>query len=123
MEAQCMIKILLTSDIHLGAESPSIPIRASDRLMTLKKIITLAKDHDVLLIAGDLFNSHNPEESLVSDVSRLFAYLKKQGTTVLISPGEHECEGTTLPSFFSVLDAHRVFESASDAPYEYSKDS
>jgi DNA repair protein SbcD/Mre11 len=117
-----MIKILLTSDIHLGAESSAVPIRTSDRLMTLKKIVTLAKDHDLLLIAGDLFDSHTPEKSLISEVSRLFSYLKKQGTTILISPGEHECEGTVLPSFFNALEAHRVFESAFDEPFEYCKD-
>jgi DNA repair protein SbcD/Mre11 len=122
MEAQRMIKILLTSDIHLGAESSSIPIRTSDRLMTLKKITTLAKDHDLLLIAGDLFDSHTPDATLVADVSRLFTYLKKQDTTILLSPGEHECESASLPPFFKELDAHRVFESASDAPYEFIKE-
>jgi DNA repair exonuclease SbcCD nuclease subunit len=117
-----MVKVLLTSDLHLGIQQTDLPIRTAERLITLKKIISLAKDHDLLLIAGDLFNSESPDEDILSEVIKLFAYLKKQGTTILISPGEHECGSGKIPDFFQTLGSDKIFDKASDEPFEYRKD-
>lgn len=117
-----MIKILLTSDIHLGVSSDKIPVFTPDRILTFKKISSLAKDHDLLLIAGDLFNSMNPDEQLINETSRLFAYLKKNNTTILLSPGEHEYDGSKPGSFLYRLGADRVFDGNTLEPFEYIKD-
>ena len=50
-----MMKILLMADLHLGAVSPDTGIDDSVRLDTFKKIVSLAHEHDILIIAGDLF--------------------------------------------------------------------
>jgi DNA repair exonuclease SbcCD nuclease subunit len=117
-----MVKVLLTSDLHLGFQQSDLPIRTAERIITLKKIVSLAKEHDLLLIAGDLFHTESPDEEIVSEVTRLFAYLKKHGTTIIFSPGEHECGSGKIPDFFQTLGADKIFDKISVEPFEYRKD-
>lgn len=59
------VKILHCADIHIGAEESFLGMRAQSRraetLITFEKIINIARENsvDILLIAGDLFNSNN----------------------------------------------------------------
>jgi DNA repair exonuclease SbcCD nuclease subunit len=117
-----MIKILLTSDIHLGVSSDKIPVFTPDRILTFKKIASLAKDHDLLLIAGDLFDNMNPDERIVAETTRLFSYLKKNNTTILLSPGEHEYDGKKPGSFLYHIGADRIFDGSTLDPFEFTKD-
>jgi len=117
-----MVKVLLTSDLHLGIQQSDLPIRTAERIITLKKIIALAKEHDLLLIAGDLFHSESPDEEIIAEVTRLFAYLKKQGTTIVFSPGEHECGSGKIPDFFQTLGSDKIFDKISVEPFEYRKE-
>ena len=73
------VKILHCADIHLGAAENFLSTRAESRraetLITFEKIINLARDRavDILLIAGDLFNSNKIEKSLIDRVFECFA--------------------------------------------------
>ena len=73
------VKILHCADIHIGAAESSLGTLAESRraetLITFEKIISLAKEQnvDILLIAGDLFNSNNIEKSFVDRVFECMA--------------------------------------------------
>jgi len=82
------IRILLTGDIHLGAEQSPVP--PSMRVNTFKKITSLAREHDLLLIAGDLLDSPAIDGNLVELISNEFKAVRAAGTEVLLSPGKGE---------------------------------
>lgn len=68
------VKILHCADLHIGAAESSLGTIAESRraetLITFEKIINLAKESkvDILLIAGDLFNSNNIEKAFTDRV-------------------------------------------------------
>lgn len=105
-----MIKILLTSDIHLGLNSDAIPVPESARLGTFRKIAALAKQHDLFLIAGDLFHYGNVNGDVLDAVAAEFRAIRERGVEVLLVPGESDLtpNGTVPPHFFS-LGASHVF--------------
>ena len=88
------IKILHCADIHIGAELASIGNKARQRkeeiLMTFDKIVSICKDENiqVLLIAGDLFQSSNMDEAVVSSVKNSLRNIPE--TIVAIAPGNHD---------------------------------
>lgn len=72
------VKILHCADLHIGAAESFLGTRSDSRqaetLITFEKIINLAKENsvDVLLIAGDLFNSNTIEKTFVDRVFECF---------------------------------------------------
>lgn len=82
------IKILLTGDIHLGAEQSPVP--PTMRVNTFKKITSLAREHDLLLIAGDLLDSPAVDDDLVELISNELKAVRAAGTEVILSPGKGE---------------------------------
>lgn len=89
-----MMKILHTGDLHLGREYKTVDSSVADfyrqaRLDALENIIQIAgnEDCDYIVIAGDLFDSHNPPASLVSTVCEA---LNKCPCPVLVLPGNHD---------------------------------
>ncbi len=76
------IRILHTSDIHIAGDNPSIEgLRA-----VVAKALEL--DVDIVLVAGDLFDS-----SRVGDeaVDLTLSELKRFGRPVVVIPGNHDC--------------------------------
>lgn len=61
------MKILITSDNHLGYEE-RYPILSSDSFITFEEILQLANTHDVDLIlqGGDLFHENRPSRHCLS---------------------------------------------------------
>ena len=89
-----MMKILHTGDLHLGREYKTVDSSVADfyrqaRLDALDNIIQIAgnEDCDYMVIAGDLFDSHNPPASLISTVCEA---LNKCPCPVLVLPGNHD---------------------------------
>jgi exonuclease SbcD len=76
-------KFIHTADIHLKNIN-------DDAYDTFVKIISLTKNKniDFLLIAGDLFDSANPDKHLVDKVKELFEFINN--CRVLITPGNHD---------------------------------
>ena len=88
------VKILHCSDIHIGAEESFLGVRAESRrretLLTFERVVDLCleKDVKVLLIAGDLFNSNNIENSFFEDVLRKIKLAN--GLKVIFAAGNHD---------------------------------
>ena len=72
------VKILHCADVHIGAAEsflgPLSKSRRAETLITFEKIISLARDKGVqiMLIAGDLFDSNNIEEGVILRVIDCF---------------------------------------------------
>jgi exonuclease SbcD len=92
------VRILHLADLHLGAAFPNMgdrgPERARDFLNAFLRAIELAcsPEHpvDLVAIAGDLFDTHDPDESLVFQVESSFERLSKAKVPVVIVPGTHD---------------------------------
>lgn len=89
-----MLRILHTGDLHLGREyknaDPAVAARYRQaRLEALGNILLIAaeKDCDYVLIAGDLFDSHNPPAALIKTVCDALA---RCACPVLVLPGNHD---------------------------------
>jgi exonuclease SbcD len=91
-----MLKILHTADIHLGAKFVSLENKgASQREQlrnTFKKIIATAIDEraNIVLIAGDLFDSNQQPQRNVDLVIEQFNLLGSNSIPVCLIPGTHD---------------------------------
>lgn len=87
------VKILHTADIHIGAQDSFLGVNAETRrfetLMTFERIIDIAKENavDLIAIAGDLFDSAAPEEVFVTAV---FKKLSECGIKTVYCAGNHD---------------------------------
>ncbi len=88
------VKILHCGDIHIGAEESFLGFKAQSRrqetLLTFERIVNLCSKTGtkVLLIAGDLFNSNNTENSFFESV---FAKIKSvPELKVIYCAGNHD---------------------------------
>jgi len=92
------IRILHLADLHLGASFLSMGERAEERgrdfLSAFLRAIDYAtgneKPVDVVVIAGDLFDTHDPEEGLVYQVEAALERLHAAGLPTLLVPGTHD---------------------------------
>ncbi len=89
-----MPTFLHTADIHLDSafsahfDAKHAEMRRREVLRCLSGIIERAKEVDLLLISGDLFDSKTPSAETVSFLKRKFAELGK--TRVFIAAGNHD---------------------------------
>lgn len=87
-----MLKILHTGDFHLDSPFTGVDLATGERLRDeLRKIfidvVELAGEHDMMLIAGDLFDcGYVSPETLALVRDSLAAY----GKPVVIAPGNHD---------------------------------
>lgn len=87
------IRVLHCADMHLGSEMTRIPEKSKERqeelLRTFRRIVKRSNEEkvDLLLIAGDLFDSSGVPRNVVSSVME---YLKEAKARVFISPGNHD---------------------------------
>jgi len=92
------IRLLHLADLHLGASFPSLGERGEERARDFLNAFLRAVDYaageakpvDFVAIAGDLFDTHDPEEGLVVQVEAAFEKLEKARVPVLIAPGTHD---------------------------------
>ena len=88
------VKILHCADLHIGAVESSLGAlalrRQAEMLITFEKIINLAKESeiDLLLIAGDLFNSNNIEKSIVDRCFECFETIPD--IKIVFAAGNHD---------------------------------
>lgn len=118
-----MLKILLTSDIHLNLRSEILPRSEKYRIETFKRISFLAKKFDLLIIAGDLFDSTDINSDLIDLIRKEFSEIRACGVEIIYTPGENELnEDKTLPSFLYNLNLTHIFSDTSNiSSYSYSK--
>jgi exonuclease SbcD len=92
------VRILHLADLHLGAVFPSMGERGSERSRDLLNAFLRAVEYaardprpaDLVVIAGDLFDTHDPEEGLVVQVESALERLAAAMVPVLIVPGTHD---------------------------------
>ncbi len=92
------IRILHLADLHLGAAFPSMGERGQERtrdflnayLRAIEFATSPQKHVDLVAIAGDLFDTHDPDEGLVFQVETSLEKLTKAGLTVVMVPGTHD---------------------------------
>jgi len=79
------LKILHTADWHLGKEE-----RTEDIFRQIEKLVTISKDYDLVIVAGDIFDN---EKSISVYGRRLKEVVEKTETPFLAILGNHEYEG------------------------------
>ena len=89
------VKIVHCGDVHLGAsggEKRNFARRRAEIKQTFLRIVDFASENsaDLLLIAGDLFDSHKISADILAEISAKFSEF---GGTVFISPGNHDYYG------------------------------
>ncbi len=119
-----MIKILFASDFHLGFKDTKLPIPEDFRLATFKRVSFLAKSHDILLIAGDLFDNANIDGEIIDIVKSEFRKIQDNGVKIICTTGENELNEHGDPlSFISNLNVTHLFlDSEGFNPYSFTKD-
>lgn len=93
-----MVRILHLADLHLGAKFKSFEENAVQRREDLSDAFKRAIDFavgkknriDVVLICGDIFDTHTPEGDEVELFRAELARLKKRGIHSLLIPGNHD---------------------------------
>jgi len=95
------MKFVHCADVHIGMEFALNRIKSKQRkaeiLQSFLRIIEYCRDEavDILLIAGDLFDSENVEDSVVKQIKDAFAGIPE--TDIYISPGNHDPYTLTSP--------------------------
>jgi len=92
------VRILHLADLHLGAGFPSMGERGPERSRDFLNAYLRAVEHaasperpvDIVVIAGDLFDTHDPDEGLVFQVESSLDRLSKAKVPVLLVPGTHD---------------------------------
>ena len=88
------VRILHTADWHLGKENTYLGALKDTRKyeipVTAKRAIALCEEEnvDVMLIAGDIFDSNRIEDSIVDEILEAFGQLTR--TKVVIALGNHD---------------------------------
>jgi len=87
-----MVKILHTADWHLGKRLQEFP-RIAEQKEVLEEIIEIAdkEDVDMVLVAGDIFDSFNPSHEAVELFYKTLRRLSKNGNRPVIAiSGNHD---------------------------------
>ena len=117
-----MLTLVHIADLHLGAEYSFLPeekaaVCRETQFRLLERILDHASDisAEVILIAGDLFDSPSPPAAVAG---RAMALLGKARRPVLISPGNHDYLGPKSPYLTMELPENVfVFQSNRLTPY------
>ncbi len=107
------IRFLHLADLHLGYRCSYLADKSGERKKdfynAFASAVGFAIDSknriDFVLICGDLFEQHNPDEQTISFVQKHFSNLQKHNIPVILIPGTHDAYGyshsvykkTTLP--------------------------
>ena len=88
------VRILHTADWHLGKENSYLGALSGERkyeiLSTALRAIALCEEEnvDIMLVAGDIFDTNRIEDSLVNEIIEAFGQLTR--TKVVIALGNHD---------------------------------
>lgn len=91
-----MLKLIHTSDIHLGATLSKLGDRTDKQRIQIQKTfekivdISIEKKVDMLLISGDLFDSNNPSNLLKDFLLSILEKLNSRHIYTFIIPGTHD---------------------------------
>jgi len=92
-----VLKLLHTADVHLGAKFVGLGdkgvLQRQQVRASFKNLISLAIEEavDIVLIAGDLFDSNNQPQTNIDLVIEQFNSLAAHNIPVCLIPGTHDC--------------------------------
>lgn len=114
------IRIMITADLHLGMQASDAGIPGSARMDTFKRILELAEDHDLLLIAGDLIDAPSIDDGIIDLLQTGFQRLKDHGVAIVYTAGAGELtQSGDLPGFFDAIPLDHCFAGRDDVlPFE-----
>lgn len=124
-----MLKILHTADIHLGIKFPGLGSQGDTQRRqveeTFKNVISAAVDEnvDIVLIAGDLFDSNWQSQRNVELAVEQFKLLERSNIPICLIPGNHDCFDSS--SIYRKVDFGarcpnlRIFTGENMEHYEY----
>jgi DNA repair exonuclease SbcCD nuclease subunit len=92
------LRLLHLADLHLGAKCAFMGERASERTKDFERAFERAMQFArepsngiaLIVVAGDLFDSHRPESRLVELVRNEFTEARGAGIRVVVVPGTHD---------------------------------
>ena len=90
------VRLMHLADLHLGAPLSYLGGKAAERSNDLESALVRALDVAVeknvhaILIAGDLFNLHNPPRDLISRTKATLAKAAGAGIPIILIPGTHD---------------------------------
>jgi exonuclease SbcD len=122
------LKILHTADVHLGAKFLGLgrkgEYQRAQLLQAFDDTVNLAirERVNLVLIAGDLFDSANVSRSLLGRVAYRFHDLAAVGIPVVVSPGTHDPYGERSiwrATEFTGMDNLTVFKSEEMLPARF----
>jgi DNA repair protein SbcD/Mre11 len=92
-----MPRLLHLADLHLGWTPRDLPDDAAravrrrrDALLAQAVDLALAERVDLVVVAGDLFESYRPEPALVAEALRQLRRLVDAGVALVTVPGNHD---------------------------------
>jgi DNA repair exonuclease SbcCD nuclease subunit len=99
------IKLLLTSDLHLGIDKNRSFNLWNERIETFRRIMIHASKHDILLIAGDFFDQEIESSVFIEYAAPEFSTLIENGTEIYFTAGPGELHiDKTISDYISGLD-------------------
>ncbi len=95
------IRFLHLADLHLGYRCSYLADKSGEREKDFYNAFASAiefaidrKNHiDFVLICGDLFEQHDPDEQTISFVQKHFSKLQKNNIPAILIPGTHDAYG------------------------------
>ena len=92
-----MLKLLHTADVHLGVKFAGLGDKGATQREQVragfKKLVSLAiaEEVDIVLVAGDLFDSNQQPQRNIDLVAEQFGLLAANNIPVCLIPGTHDC--------------------------------
>lgn len=118
------IKILFMSDLHLGVKNDLMYIPNYARVSTFRRIMAIAKVHDLLLIGGDLIDNSETGSDTIELIKTEFNKLRNENTEIVYTPGIGELSSQgSIPLFVLDFNPSCIFSNIiNSTPYLYIKD-
>ncbi len=85
------VRILHTSDWHIGRTFHQHST-AEALASVLDALVDLVDEHDVdvVVVAGDVFDSSTPSAAAIEELDRVLVALRRTGATVIVTSGNHD---------------------------------
>jgi exonuclease SbcD len=86
------MRIIAVSDLHLGRTIRQVSLIEDQRFALMKSIVPLIKEKkaDVLLIAGDIFDTYNPSNEAMALYDEFLNAVHALGTKIIAIGGNHD---------------------------------
>ncbi len=116
------IKFLIVSDLHLGIRES--PVQEEIRVRTFQKIISLAAEYDMLLIAGDLLENAGDDGRTLRMAGEEFNRLADQGVRTFYCTGVSELsdDSEVLKALSEMNITHLFRPDGANAPFLFEKE-